>query len=144
MRLIDSNGRVLNKINIIDLVVLVLVFGLVAVPIALSTGVSQAPQANQQIVVETDWVPKYVAEEIETGSVSSAEVVSVDGTTEVESKENSVRLQITTTVKVDQSADGLPQYRDERLYVGRTIQIDLGRTIIEGTVVRMAPLSEEG
>ena len=46
-------------------------------------------------------------------------------------------LRLTATLTVEETDDGLPTFGDGRLYVGREVRLDLGRTIVQGTVVDM-------
>jgi len=46
-------------------------------------------------------------------------------------------LRLTVTLVVEETEDGLPVFGGERLYVGRNVRLDLGSTIVDGTVVDM-------
>jgi hypothetical protein len=144
MKFIDERGFIFGRLNVADAVVLVALAGLVFGTVSLVYGIGQPPQQTKGVVVETPPVPDYVASEIQTGPVPSAEVVSIDQKGVVASDEESVQLRLHVTLSVEQSKDELPKYRDERLYVGRTVTLDLGRTIVDGAVVDIRPTDSSG
>ncbi len=82
-------------------------------------------------------MPKYVADAISEGTVSaSPDIVAVREKTAApeNGSQNLYRVELTAEVVVTEDENGQFVYRDERLYVGRTLRLDLGETIVNATV----------
>ncbi|MDY6777818.1 MAG: hypothetical protein SVU32_04070 [Candidatus Nanohaloarchaea archaeon] len=50
---------------------------------------------------------------------------------------NQSRVRLTVTLPVSENDDGLPLYKNDRLYVGRNVTLDLRTTIVSGTVTEI-------
>ncbi len=153
--IIDENGRVFGTVNIVDLLVSLLLVSVVIAGVALvfqSNAQAQGTSADgetvsepQTVVFQTTVAP-YVADAIEDGSAVAEDVNSV---TDVRVVEKTVvndtdagtvtryRVRFTATLVTQPDENGLPQFREERLYVGQQVRLDLGTTIIDGVVVSM-------
>ena len=137
MPIIDDEGRLFGAVNIIDALVVLLVLAVVVAGVALVTGGgSTGERPTRTVVVDVGQQPDYVVDAIEEGSVGTSEVVAVENKTAIGDDGND-RLRLTVTLAVTKNADGLPTFAEERLYVGRQIQLDLSTTIVSGTVIEM-------
>lgn len=149
MRIIDENGYLFGRVNVIDaLVVVVVVLALAGGVIFVDqSGASSVTRPTPTVAVTVQAVvPPYVADALAEASPGSADIHSVEtqsseriqlnGTDEYGSD---VRYRLRMVVQVDaqERGDGLLYFRDERLYVGREVELDFGTTIVEGVVVEV-------
>jgi hypothetical protein len=93
-------------------------------------------------------IDPYVADAIEDGSpvaddvysISEIRVVETIGANDTETGLPEHRVTFTATLETRTDENGLPTFRDERLYIGRQIRFDLGTTIVDGVVIDMEPV----
>jgi hypothetical protein len=136
MRVIDDEGRLFGAVNVIDALVVLVVLAVAVAGVALVTGGGNSGETpTRTVVVDVGQQPGYVADAIEPGPVETGDIVAVENATRYGG--NDTRLRLTVTLTVTENADGLPSFAGERLYVGRQLQLDLGTTIVSGTVVEM-------
>jgi len=137
MPIIDEEGRLFGTLNIIDALVVLFVLAVAVAGVALVTGGGSSDETpTRTVVVDVGQQPDYVVDAIEEGSVGTSEVVAVENKTVIPGEGND-RLRLTVTLAVTENADGLPSFAEERLYVGRQVQLDLRTTIVSGTVIDM-------
>lgn len=139
MRVIDDEGFVLGLVNIIDLLVVLLVLAVVAAGVALVTASPEAENPTQTVTVRTAPQPDYVMEAIDLGPVPTENVVAVRSKSVTRTNESQYIAVLEVRLRVTM-AGNTPVFQDERLYVGRTLQLDLGQTIVDATVIDMAPI----
>jgi len=135
MPVIDDEGRLFGAVNVVDALVVLLVLAVAVAGVALVTGGGSGETPTRTVVVDIGQQPNYVADAIKEGPVETSEVVAVESVTR--NGESDSRLRLTVTLAVTENADGLPTFADERLYVGRRLQLDLSTTIVGGTVIEM-------
>ncbi|MEF8886408.1 MAG: DUF4330 family protein [Haloarculaceae archaeon] len=136
MPIIDDEGRLFGTVNVIDALVVLFVLAVVVAGVALLTGGGGSDETpTRTVVVDVGQQPGYVVDAIEEGPVETSAVVAIENKTVVSG--GSDRLRLTVTLAVTENADGLPTFAEERLYVGRQLQLDLGTTIVSGTVIEM-------
>lgn len=157
--LIDDEGKILGAVNVIDLLVTLIFIAVIIAGAALvfqSTAKATDPAGesvneSMTVVVETT-VPQYVADAIEDGSPVAEDVTSVDDVRVVERLEangtqtkarTQYRVRFTTTFVTQSNEKGLPEFRGKRLYIGRTVRLDLGVTIVDGVVVEIHDNGDE-
>jgi hypothetical protein len=154
--IIDEDGRVFGTVNVVDLLVSLLLVSVVIAGAALvfqSNAQAQGTSADEEVVTEPQtvvvqtMVPPYVADAIEDGSPIAEDVTGVSDVRVIEKitlngtdagTATRYRVRFTTTLVTQPDENGLPQFRDERLYVGQQVRLDLGTTIIDGVVVEMS------
>jgi len=146
--ILDENGRVFGIVNIIDLLVSLMLVSVVIAGAALvvqSNAEVQEVTEPRTVVVQTT-VPPYVADAIEDGSpvaddVNAISDVRVVETTVLNSTDagtvTGYRVRFTATLLTQSDENGLAVFRDDRLYVGQQVRLDLGTTIVDGVVVAM-------
>ena len=114
--------------------------------LAEETSAEEEPITEQQTVIVQTTVPPYVADAIEDGSPIAEDVTAVSDVRVVEKTvvndtdagtATRYRVRFTATLVTQSDENGLPTFRDERLYVGQQVRLDLGTTIIDGVVVEM-------
>lgn len=138
MRVIDDEGFVFGLLNIIDVLVVLLVLAVATAGLALVTASNDT--GTQSVTVQTTPQPDYVVAAIEVGPVPTDEVIAVKG--KAVSQVDNGRFVAVLEVKLRVSLQGnVPMFQDERLYIGRTLTIDFGRTVVDGTVIDMARTS---
>lgn len=135
MPIIDDRGFILGKINIIDVLVILLVLSLFVAGYAFITATDD--QAERTVVLDAGVQSEFVVDTIEVGAVQSSDVVSIDDIATNET-DDGTELILTLTLAVDEDADGLAHYHDERLHVDRDIEVDLDVAIVEGTVIEIS------
>lgn len=81
MELIDDSGFVLGKINIIDILVVLLSIAIITVGIALVTASSESETLTQRVHVRTAAHPAFVLEAIPVGPVETNAIVAVSNKT---------------------------------------------------------------
>lgn len=154
--LIDEDGRVFGVVNVIDLLVTVMFVGVVIAGGAFlfqssaeATDPTGEPIDETTTVVVETTVQPYVADAIEDGVPVVEDVSSVSDTRVVERVEREAvngtqagnrtqyRVRFTATLDTQSDENGLPEFRGERLYVGQTVRLDLGSTIVDGVVVEV-------
>ncbi|WP_159904884.1 DUF4330 family protein [Salinirussus salinus] len=137
MPIIDDEGRLFGTVNIIDALVVLFVLAVVVAGVALLTGGGSSDETpTRTVVVDVGQQPGYVIDAIEEGSVETSDIVAVENKA-IASGGGNDRLRLTVTLAVTENADGLPTFAEDRLYVGRQVQLDLGTTIVSGTVIEM-------
>ena len=155
MNLLDEDGRLFGLVNVVDLVVVLAVIGIVAAGVGIAVSSPEGTRAVQEtIVVETEPLPKYMRTEIRPGSVGihgDVELDSVEAkgvssvTCTITPKHGTVTcrnasetsLELVVTVSGTQSAGERVRFNGERLYLGRTIQIELPNTSFPATIVSL-------
>lgn len=136
MQVIDENGFLFGVINIIDALVVLLVAAVVIAGVALVLPGEDEPQETRTIVFESTQQPEYVIDAVEEGPVPTNEIEAVESKTVIN---DGSRLRLQVRVNVDTTGDGLPRFKGERIYIGRQMELDLGSTIVNGTVVELRP-----
>lgn len=133
MPLIDDRGFILGKINIIDVLVVLLVLSVAVAGYAFITA-EEEPPAERTVVLDAGVQPDTVLDTLAVGAINTPDVVSLD---EIETTEtdDGTEVVLTLTIVVDEDRDGLAHFDDARLHVDRTIEVDLETAIIEGTVI---------
>lgn len=135
MELIDEDGFILGRVNIIDLLVVLFVIAIVIAGLAFITGgTGDADQETRMVDLDAGDVPEHVVDSLEEGPAEPSAVESIDDIRTNADNESAVDLELTVTLVVTEDQDGLPQFADERLYVDRSLELDLGPTILEVTV----------
>lgn len=140
MRLIDDQGNIFGLFNVIDTLVVLISL---AVLVSGAAYVLQPAPESPEVTIEVRVVDEsFVIDSIETGPVDRQGIVAVDDVErlgpEVIPENTSMTDPAAADVQVTLEAetrDGLLFYDGERLYIGREIELDLGRTILEGDVV---------
>lgn len=105
---------------------------------------TQRPTIETRTVVFRAQVPGYVADAIHTGSVPTPPVIAITDKSVLNASETAVlnasktdnrlvRLEVELSVIL--TDEGLPVFQGKRLYVGRELQLDLGKTIVRGIVI---------
>jgi hypothetical protein len=144
MAVIDEEGRIFGTVNVVDALVVLFALAVVVAGVALVTGGggdTETETPTRTVVFETGTQPDYVVNSVTEGQVPTSEVVAVENKRlrPPEGNATGSRLRLTVTLVVEENGDGLPTFAGERLYVGRDLQLDLGTTIVSGTVVDMRP-----
>ncbi len=154
MEVIDENGRVFGVINIIDMLVILLVFavGTAGVALVLGSGDGGATETRSEtatITVRADSVQPYVADavppvgEVDGGNVTAIEnrtvepatVVTTNSAGDVLVREHPTLKTITVTVTVDVSrTEGTLVYDQQRLKIGNSVSLDLNTVDLRGEV----------
>ncbi|WP_436935217.1 DUF4330 domain-containing protein [Halovenus marina] len=145
MPVIDDKGRLFGKINIIDALAILFVLAVIVAGVALVTGGdnSTSKTSTQTVVFDIGQQPQYIIDAIEEGSVEKEAIVAVKNKTVIPAKRTDIPLNCTDQVRltvaltVSETADGLPMFKGERLYIGRQVRLDLWTTIVNGTVVTL-------
>lgn len=153
MTLIDEDGNLFGKVNVLDALVIVLVVaGAIGVAGLLLNGeTADREPVERTIEVEADGVQPYVADAISEGSVDDSDVVAVlnktveptktvveveNGTLYERPHPNQKTVSLRITVKTTRKQDEL-LFQGEPLKVGQTADFDLGQTVVEATVTRI-------
>lgn len=146
MKMIDEEGNLIGRVNIIDALVVLLLSAIVLAGVVLVTSYGIASATNITTVTVSTTVSPAVVSAIEeaepapdTGVRSIGDVEIVD-TVLVNSTEytNASRTHKVVEVEVlleTESRDGLLYFQGERLYVGSELDLDLTKTVINCTVV---------
>lgn len=152
MAIVDERGNLFGRLNLIDAMAIVVILALVVAGAAFVTQSSGQASGTAATSVETtitvqSAVPPYVLDAIETGEVTGGDVSTVDdvevlGTVELAEPDAagiSTYHRVALTLSVDaRREDGDLTFRGDELYVGREVDLDLGRTAIEGVIVDAA------
>lgn len=137
MDIIDGDGFLFGVVNIIDALVILLVAAVLIAGTALVAPAGGETQQTKTVVIQTGAQPNYVIDAVEEGQVATSDIVAVNQKTVTQINDNKQRLRLTVRLEVEENRDGLPTFRGDRLYVGRELTLDLGETIVKGTVVDM-------
>ena len=142
MRLIDDEGYLFGRMNVIDAFFLLLVAAVVIGGLAfVSSGGGTVDRVVEVRVVDE----RFVIDAIERGPVPDRDVVRV------ESVQLRPEIKVNTTGEIHDPAvadvrvvvratpDAIEgdRFRGSRLYVGLEVRLDLGTTIVEGKVVEI-------
>lgn len=142
MQVIDDEGFVFGLVNIIDILVVLLVLAVAAAGVALVTASDDTVTHTQTVTVRTTPQTDYVVRAIPEGTVATQDVVRVVDTSVHQRNDSRFIMDITVTLRV--TLDGnVPMYRDERVYVGRQLSLDLGTTIVDGTIIDVQPVETQ-
>lgn len=143
MDLVDDQGFLFGKINVIDALAILLVGAVIVAGVVLVLTPSQPaqePQSSTQVIsFKSDPVPDFVVDSIQEGPVPTEDVIAVKNKS-VSRENESFVVHLKLKIPVSTADSGLPMYRGERLYIGKRMSVDLGSTIIEGVVVEMQPI----
>lgn len=139
MRVIDDEGFVLGLVNVIDLLVVLLVLAVVAAGVALVTASPEPSNPTQTVTVRTTEQPDYVMGAIDVGPVPTEDVVAVRSKSVTRTNESQHVAVLEVKLRVTMQGNA-PVFQGERLYVGRTLRLDFGQTIVDATVIDMAPI----
>jgi hypothetical protein len=139
MPLVDEEGDLFGLVNVADVLLVALLLIVVGGTGALlvSGDDTKSSVLTQVVDVEVEGVPNTVIDEATVGPVESDRVVEILDVTVVESGANNSTVQVQVRLPV-QIREGLVTYREERLYVGRTIEIPLGGRNVTGDIVTAA------
>ena len=139
MRLLDDDGRLLGLLNPIDAAVVFVLVVAVAVgaTVALPSDDRGDPHI-MQVQFEADSVQSYVIMSTNVGPVpSNNDVLAVLNKSSSPSPNRSEsNMQIWTRDRV-QVHEGLYYLNGERIFVGKTVTLDLGNVVIDATVTRI-------
>lgn len=149
MDIIDDQGRIFGLVNIIDLLVVLLALAIVMAGAALITSPTPpessptsptTPDTHTQVVTfRTTPQPEYVVDAIPTGAVPTDEIVAVN---EKSVTTNNDSLSVATVqVELRVTLEGnFTRFGGDRLYIGRSLRLDFGRTIVDGDIIDMEPI----
>lgn len=143
MRLIDEEGNLFGRVNVIDALFLLLATAVVVSGLLfVSSGDTGGGTVNR--IIEVRVVDeRFVIDAIEPGAVPDEDVVRVEsielrpaidvnGTGELL---DPAVADVSIVVRTTTDDLGASRFRGSRLYVGREVQLDLGTTVVEGKVV---------
>ena len=99
-----------------------------------------AEQPTRTIVLDIGEEPDYVIDALEEGSVAAISVDTIDNIETEQTRTHAYALVLTVTLYVEEDDNGLPIYEDDRLYVDRTLTLDLDDVVLGGTVIAMEDL----
>lgn len=137
MRFLDNEGRLFGLLHPIDAAVI-----LIVIIAAIAGAIIIAPNGGDSQTMEVQFsatgVESYVANSTETGPVpSNSEILAIENKSVSladNQSESNMELWTRSSVTV---REGLYYFNGERIFVGRTIQLDLGNVVIEGTVTNI-------
>lgn len=140
MRLIDGEGDLFGRVNVIDAFFLLLV---AAVLIGGLAFVSSGDDTVDRIVEIRVVDGRFVIDAIETGPVPDEDVVRVESVrfrpeidvNATDEIHDPAVADVQVVVRVTIDEEGLASFRGSRLYVGREVELDLGTTVVDGKVV---------
>ena len=139
MRFIDDEGFVLGRVNIVDLLVILLVLAILVSGVSLVTASPEPEETHtQSITFRTTPAPDYVIDAITLGRVPTDDIAVINSKT-VTTVSDGLVATLALKLKVPISDNG-PVFRDQRLYVGRSLRLDFETTIVDGTVIDMQPI----
>lgn len=137
MELIDEDGFVFGRVNIVDLLVVLLVLAVAIAGVAFVVGGGgDTEQDTRTVVLDVGQQPDHVVDSIEEGQAPSSDVATIDDVA-TEDANGSVAVTLTVTLLVGENHEGLAMYDGERLHVDRQLQLDLGDVIVDGVVIEM-------
>jgi hypothetical protein len=137
MPLLDEEGNLFGLVNVVDagavvFMLLLVVGGVGAYTYETAGDDTPEPMVFQQVVVESTNVSGPVGA-LRAGPVSTPGIVAVENV-EVREKGNNTTVRFAVRLRVEQR-NGLVYYDGSRLFIGRTLTLDLGQVTVEGTVV---------
>lgn len=142
MRIIDDEGFLLGRVNIIDIFVVLLVLAVAIAGLALFTAPKDTVTHIQTVTIRTTPQPDYVIDAIPEGTVATQDVVRIVDTSIHERNDSQDIAIIEVTLRVT-LVGNVPMYRDERVYVGRQLSLDLSTTIVDGTIIDVLPVETQ-
>ena len=136
--LIDENGRIFGKVNIVDVLIIAIVIAGAYGSYTYIFGQSNETYVTILAPQQESWVYKNLARgDLELGSFTGriiGEVVNVEIVPSLENKKD-----IFVTLKVDASnKNGVLFYKDEILRIGKEIEISTERVFFSGTTVSIS------
>lgn len=148
--IIDSEGNLLGRWNVVDVLVVLFVLAIAISGIALASGgpiFAAAATETTHVTVEKTVQPAvadalasaHPAPEsgvVEVGDVRVIDVFAVN-TTEYTNATEIHKVVRVSLVLETATRDGLAYYGGERLYVGQGVRVDLTTVVLDGTVVAM-------
>lgn len=149
--IIDDRGNLFGRVNVIDALAVLLLVAVVVAGTALVLPSGAQSQSEDELQPTTATVQvtvaPYVADAITTGPAPADDVYAVQDVTVTEhvqanrtrtnGPDTLRRLELVVTLGTETRDDGLLYFRDDRLYVGRTLTLDLGTTIVDGIVIEL-------
>lgn len=144
MDFLDEDGNLFGWVNIVDAfaVILVVLFLVAGVSMLASSGQRQPePVLTQVVEIRLDGFSADKAAMIAAGPVPTRGIVAVENTSVEQVGETHI-VRVRVRLRINTTEDGLPQFNGERLYIGKTLTLDLGDVTIEGRVVDAGPPQE--
>lgn len=145
---IDDEGRLLGRVNVIDAFVFLGFLAIVASGIAISaTGsIDDGPDNSQKtaVTVEVD-VTKHTTAALENIQEDREEITDVRVTQVYRNDSEHRRYdRIYLTIVLEGTVrDGAYYVDRERIAIGQPYEVDAGRVVVEGRVIRIVDLPEE-
>lgn len=143
MPIIDEQGRIFGVVNVIDAVVVLLVFSVVVAGAALLTqgddsADTQPATEHRYVTIDFDTQPAYVISALGdgNGTISTGDDLSVTDVYAVPTGPNDYHLYARANVTAV-SDDQRLTFRTEPLELGRSVSVSTPETTLSGTVVDM-------
>lgn len=142
MKIVDDEGYLFGWVNIIDALVILLIIAIVAASLSLAFSPTRNETQTKTQVIRFQTVPEpaYVVNAIPEGRVSTDTIVAVENKSIQKGPNETYVVLLRVRIVITQNDDGFPMFKNERLYIGRKMQLDFGTTIVDGVVVRMGPI----
>ena len=137
MKLLDEEGRLFGTVNVIDLLVVLIAIGVVIAGVITFLPGFLAPEKQATVQVQANNVQPYIVSSVTPGVVSSDDVVRVINRSSTQANRTSRNMQLWAQIQVT-TEDGDLYFGNTRLYVGNTITLDLGNTVLTVTVTRIS------
>ena len=139
MRLLDEQGRVFGLVNIIDLLTVLLAIGVIAASVVVFVPRFLETEEETVVQFQVTGAPDYVADSVSTGPVPSNDDIIAIINKSVRpvagnNSTSSVLLSARTRVTIN---NGDTYLNGERIYVGKTVTLDLGNVVVEATVTQL-------
>lgn len=135
--MIDDKGRLFGVVNIIDAFVVLFMVAVVVAGVAVVSGSSGADAEEERsvTVVVGSEVPAYVSDALaDVDADRLANVTVVGEQTNATTGRQYHRVHATVEVEVTERADGRLVADGQRVAVGGSFEVDLGRVVFEGAV----------
>ena len=152
MPLIDSEGRLVGRINVLDLAVAILVVAMVTIaataimapyriaPIRPLGDDEQWVRVDIDLPLGTSWLIPYAREGLTSVDPRTGQVIAaIEGATIYQGD----RAFVTMRLRAGRNADGVLVFQRKRLVVGQELHIETSDCVIEGLVASVTPLDDE-
>lgn len=142
-RLIDEEGRLFGRVNIIDAFFVPLLIAAVVGGVAFVNHDGRGDEKRTVVVRVID--ERFVIDAIEPGPVADdgvVRVIAVDPKSSIEVNATGnlyepVAADVEVLLEVHTDDEGAARYEGSRLYVGLEVRLDLGTTIVQGKVIEV-------
>jgi hypothetical protein len=147
-QIIDDSGRIFGKVNIIDATIILLAFVLIIGGVALVNEFGGNDDSEEQTITiemksivspavlsaleDTDAAPEFGVTKVRNVRVEQTLDMNSSNYVNYAETRNLITFELSLKITAE---DGLPHYRGSRVYIGKQLKIDLGRTLVNGSVI---------